>query len=56
MPGKCADVPGAILDMVVSKKGKKKRTLLRIPSERQTFLFFFINGDFCCKYKFILNC
>lgn len=24
MPGKCADVPGAILDMVVSKKGKKK--------------------------------
>lgn len=39
MPGKCADVPGAILDMVVSKKGKK-RTLWRITSERQTFLFF----------------
>lgn len=27
MPGKCADVPGAILDMVVSKKGKKKNLM-----------------------------
>lgn len=48
MPGKCADVPGAILDMVVSKKKGKKEPYGELHLKGRHFYCFH-------KWRFLLQ-